>query len=88
MLDPVSLQALIAWMSLPGAGERALGAVMDHTREARLPLAALWRLPPADLARLLPLGGHPVAALEERREALWDAAGALAAELAAGASRA
>jgi predicted Rossmann fold nucleotide-binding protein DprA/Smf involved in DNA uptake len=81
MLDPVSLQAVIAWMSLPGAGERALGAVMDHAREARLPLAALWRLRAGDLARLLPLAGRTAAALEERREALWEQAGALAGEI-------
>src|SRR5437660_754362 len=78
MYDPLSLRALLAWSLLPGAGERALDAVLTHAREARLPLVALWRSPPADLAALLPLSPRAAAALDERRPALWEDAAALA----------
>lgn len=82
MHDPASLQALIAWMSLPGVGERGLTAVLDYAHGARLSLVALWeqaRSAPEDLARTIPLQRRAAEALERRWDALDEDAGSLAA---------
>lgn len=81
MQDPASLRALLAWLSLPGVGEKTLAAAMDHARATRVTLGTLWTSPPGELAELVGLAPRPAAALGERRAELWDAAGSLAAQL-------
>jgi predicted Rossmann fold nucleotide-binding protein DprA/Smf involved in DNA uptake len=64
--DPASLPALLAWMAVPGVGDRALAAILEHARAARQPLAVVWATAaagPADFARLVPLQPRSVAAL-------------------------
>lgn len=80
-MDPQSLQALLAWTSLPFAGERTLCALQDQAREGRVSLTELWEAPVDDLARLVRLHPRTREALDAGRADRWQAAGVLAREI-------
>ncbi len=76
MLSGEELQAFLAWSALPHAGEQTIRAVLDHARDGRQGLAALWRTRVDDLAAHVRFHPRTRAVLEGSREHQWEQAGA------------
>jgi predicted Rossmann fold nucleotide-binding protein DprA/Smf involved in DNA uptake len=75
LADRGELQALLAWTSLPSVGDRSLVALIDHAREGRSSLRALWEAPLDDLTAIVRLHPKAVAALEREAAEYWARAG-------------
>src|SRR5437763_16680551 len=81
-MDQREVRAALAWSALPGFGERGLQRLLEHAREARTTLAALWDAGARggtecrDLARLVGLDSRTAAALGGEGPERWERAGA------------
>ena len=74
-MDLRESRAALAWLALPRVGERTLLALLDHAREARTSLFALWQSPPEDVAAIVPLHPRTLETLKGEPESAWNRAG-------------